>query len=314
MMSNEICSHFKLVPLADGIAAAIATDGGAAICNAGIVDLGGLGIIFDTFLTPQAGRDLRSAGEQLLGRPPELVINSHYHNDHTWGNQVFLPEAQIISSELTRKLFLTEGKLELEDARANASKRLQALHSGLTGQTQEQQDAARMWIGYYKGLVDNLPGLRPQPAALTFTGKLELHGDNRSAVLFEYKDAHTGSDSILHIPSEGLVFVSDLLFTGCHPYLGDGDASHHLAVLNELLELDAERYVPGHGPLGGKQDLRLMADYVEHCLETAEGLRDAGEALEDELNKLTSPPAFRGWALPNFYKVNLRNLVRSQSG
>jgi glyoxylase-like metal-dependent hydrolase (beta-lactamase superfamily II) len=313
-MTTTTSIHFALTPLADGVSAAIAAEGGAAIANAGIIDLGGLAIIFDTFMTPQAAKDLHAAASVLLPHPPQVVVNSHYHNDHTWGNQVFGPEVLLVSSKITRELFLTEGKLELEDARANAARRLQGLQAGLAGQTPQQQAAAQVWIDYFRALVDNLPGLRLHPAGLTFSGRLELHGERRSAVLIEYEGAHTGSDTILHLPSEGLAFVSDLLFVGCHPYLGDGDPLRHLAVIAELLALDAERYVPGHGPVGGKTDLRLLADYIEHCLETAARLPAEQEALESELGKLTPPAVFSGWGLANFYRANLRNLANRKPG
>ena len=43
---------------------------------------------------------------ELTGRQPELVINSHYHNDHIWGNQVFGADTDIISSDETRRMFI----------------------------------------------------------------------------------------------------------------------------------------------------------------------------------------------------------------
>lgn len=60
--------HFRLERLTDGVYVAIASDTGAATCNAGIVDLGDRTLIFDTFLTPRAAKDLRAAAAQLTGR------------------------------------------------------------------------------------------------------------------------------------------------------------------------------------------------------------------------------------------------------
>jgi cyclase len=69
--------HFRLQQLADGVHAAIHIDGGAAISNAGIVDLGDRTLIYDTFLAPQPAEDLRIAAEALTGRPIDAVLNSH---------------------------------------------------------------------------------------------------------------------------------------------------------------------------------------------------------------------------------------------
>ena len=74
--------HFRLQQLAEGVYAVIHIDGGAAIGNAGIVDLGGRTLIYDALFTPQAAEDLRTAAEAVLRRPIDAVINSHWHNDH----------------------------------------------------------------------------------------------------------------------------------------------------------------------------------------------------------------------------------------
>ncbi len=108
--NTTLSRHFTIHELAEGVFAAVATGGGAAISNSGIIDLGNLTVIYDTFLTPQAARDLLAAARYLTGREPEIIINSHYHNDHIWGNQVFSPQAHIISTTETYHLIQTEGK------------------------------------------------------------------------------------------------------------------------------------------------------------------------------------------------------------
>ncbi len=50
--------HFHLTQLADGVYAAMSIPGGGSMCNAGIVNVGECALVFDTFLTPQAGQDL----------------------------------------------------------------------------------------------------------------------------------------------------------------------------------------------------------------------------------------------------------------
>ena len=121
--------HFVMHQLTEGIYAAIAENGSSAICNSGIIDLGGQIVIFDTFLTPQAAMDLRQMAEDIFGRTPQIVVNSHYHNDHIWGNQVFAADSQIISSTRTRELIATAGKEELQWYSANSAQRLESFQS-----------------------------------------------------------------------------------------------------------------------------------------------------------------------------------------
>jgi len=91
--------HFRLQQLAEGVYAAIHREGGGAIGNAGIVDLGDRTLVYDTFIAPQPAEDLRAAAEALTGRPVDTVINSHWHSDHMWGNQVFGQDTDILSTE-----------------------------------------------------------------------------------------------------------------------------------------------------------------------------------------------------------------------
>ncbi|MBM4162577.1 MAG: MBL fold metallo-hydrolase, partial [Ignavibacteria bacterium] len=98
--------HFDLVKLTDGVYAAIETPGGSAVSNAGIVDLGDAALVFDTFMSLQVAKELAGVVEKLLRKPVRYVVNSHYHKDHIWGNQVFVPGATIISSRWTRDALL----------------------------------------------------------------------------------------------------------------------------------------------------------------------------------------------------------------
>src|SRR5713226_1233151 len=81
---------FQLVKVADGVYAAIAKSGGLASGNAGFV-IGDEGVlIFDTFFTPAAIEELIGEIQALTKLPIKFAVNSHYHLDHTGGNQVLV--------------------------------------------------------------------------------------------------------------------------------------------------------------------------------------------------------------------------------
>lgn len=298
-------THFQLHPLAEGVFAAVATNGGSAICNAGIIDLGGQVLVYDTFLTPQAARDLRQAIAGLFGPLPCIVVNSHYHNDHIWGNQVFAAKAPIISSRRTRDLIATEGAVEFEWYSANAAQRLEALRAQYQAADEQQRQELLLWMGEYGGVVEALPELVVCMPNITFDDHLEVHGSRYTAELIAYAGGHTGHDTLLHLPQAGIVFMSDLLFVGFHPYLADGDPAQLLKALRAASQLNANCIVPGHGPVGKPGDLTLMIDYVENCLETARTLVEAGYASESELDQLKVPDRYAHWQLPRFYRTNI---------
>jgi glyoxylase-like metal-dependent hydrolase (beta-lactamase superfamily II) len=298
--------HFVLHSIAEGIFAAIAEDGGSAISNSGLIDLSGQILVFDTFLTPQAAIDLRQLASDMLGRTPQIVINSHYHNDHIWGNQVFAPDAQIVSSARTRDLIATAGMEELQWYLSNSAQLLESLRAQRQNANDEQQQKQLLsWIGYYGGLVEALPHLTVCMPSITFDSRLEIHGAKQTAELITFEGAHTESDIVLHLGQEGIVFMSDLLFVGCHPYLADGDPLQLLKALRELSRLDATCFVPGHGPAGTIDDLKLLIEYVEHCLETARMLVEKGNADKDRITELKITESYQQWQLPQFYQTNI---------
>jgi glyoxylase-like metal-dependent hydrolase (beta-lactamase superfamily II) len=304
--------HFDLQPLAEGVLAAIATFGQSAVCNAGIIDLGGQTLVFDTFLTPQAATDLRQAITHRLGPARCLVVNSHYHNDHTWGNQAFA-DVPILASRRTRALMATAGAEELEWYSANSAARLESLRASYQKADGSQQQEALLWIGEYAGIVEALPDLKVCLPTITFDDRLEIHGSRYSAELLSYEGAHTGHDTALVLPQAGIVFAGDLLFVGCHPYLGDGDPWGLLQALRSLLQLQAAWYVPGHGPVGTVDDVRRLIEYVEHCLATASELLAGEQPAEARVAEIEIPERYAPWWVPSFYRANLRFLCERLS-
>jgi glyoxylase-like metal-dependent hydrolase (beta-lactamase superfamily II) len=306
--------HFALHPLGEDVFAAIAKDGGAAICNSGVIDLGRQVVVFDTFLTPQAALDLRETVVDVLGRAPQIVINSHYHNDHIWGNQVFAPDAQILCSTRTSELIATAGVDELSWYASNSAGQLASHREQYAGATdaQEREDEL-LWMGEYAGVVEALPHLEVCMPSITFKDRLEIHGTKHTADLITYEGGHTGSDTVLYLPDQGIVFMSDLLFVRFHPYLAEGNPVQLLRSLKELSALDAHCFVPGHGPVGGIDDLGLLIGYIEHCLETAQMLVTQDGSDADRVTTVKVPERYQHWRLPQFYRASIRSMCQQLS-
>jgi len=301
-------AHFRIHDLADGVWAAIATDGGAAICNCGIVDLGGQTVVYDTTLTPHAGQDLRAAAETLTGRRVDWAINSHCHNDHTWGN-IAWEETPILASARTRQLMAVEGPEEYRWSLAHAAGKLAAAQQEYEAASAEKRAELLLWLGEYQGIVDALPGLTLRLPDLTFDQRATLHGDRRCAELITFAGGHTGSDTVLFLPQDGVVFASDLLFVGFHPYLGDGEPERLVDALGQMGAWAASTFVPGHGPVGGREDVEQLAAYVERLLDLGATLvAERGTGYADGLESVPVPESFQSWRLGRFFRANLRHV------
>ena len=133
---QKTSTNFTIQNLAPGVWAAIQNDNyGKAICNAGIVDLGDKTLVFDPFMNPQAAKELKEAAEQLTGKPVSLVVNSHFHNDHIRGNQVFDQETNIISTVYTREEIAKVEPGEQEWEARHASSLLKAARQRMSSAT-----------------------------------------------------------------------------------------------------------------------------------------------------------------------------------
>lgn len=305
--------HFKLERLADGVWAAIndTRGGGHAICNAGIIDLGDRTLVFDPFMNLDAADDLLKAAIQLTGRRPAWVVNSHHHNDHVRGNQVFQP-ASIVATERIRHDMLEEEPRQLEWERKNAPGILDMYRKQLAAARSHQSRAdVLLWYAYFEGMVQSGPGIHTTLPNILFTDSLWIHGSRRSMMLKEFRNGHTGSDVVLVLPKEGIVFTGDLFFNDAHPYLGDGDPDSLVGHLSALsADRNMRRFVPGHGQVGDRTALERLTVYVADLQRIVRKGRSHG--LSDAaIQASPMPDAYAGWTFGRrFFEDNLALICR----
>lgn len=305
--------HFQLRKLADGVYVAIQTLSGSAGANAGIIDLGGHTVIFDTFLTPKAASELRAAAETLTDHPVTTVINSHHHIDHCWGNQVFAESTNIIATTATREVIATKGKQEVLWQQENASKNLAEAEKRSKGAAKEKERQQRQQeLHRYQAIVAALPNLTLRLPNMTFDSRLVLYGTQRRAELLTYGPGHTQGDAVLYLPDEGILFAGDLVCAGFHPYLADGDPGEVTRILDIMRKLNPTRVIPGHGEVGEMQIIDDTARYLSTVtemalIELAYKLENPAQ-LDDKIAELAVPKAFAPWSQANYFAANLRFL------
>lgn len=305
--------HFELIQLTDGVYAAIHRIGGQAICNAGIIDLGDRTLIFDTFLSPLAASDLKSSIEALDLSPIRVVVNSHYHNDHIRGNQVFAREANILATADIRKAISLEEPTTIANEKSYAPGRLKTLKSEyLNEQDSLKKQELSMWIGYFEAMIESFPILQTTLPNIIFQDSLHIHGSQRSAKLLSMGRGHTNSDIVLYLPQEKILFASDLLFINMHPYLADGDPDLWIQRLEQLLIMDSEKVVPGHGPVGTKENIRQMILYIRKLENLTRQMVKTGQSI-DAIEQIEAPSPYTQWCFNNFYQINMKFLYKKYS-
>ena len=159
---------------------------------------------------------------------------------------------------------------------------------------------------YYKGLVEDLPGLTVRLPDITFDKSMTIHGRSRTLDLIPYEGAHTANDTVLYLREDRITFMADLLFVDCHPFLGECDAFKLLEALKEIEKTETSIFVPGHGPVGNRDDLKLMMEYITMCLERSRSLVLQGIVTEEQIGKEKLPEKYASWDLSGFFHANLQ--------
>jgi len=223
---------------------------------------------------------------------------------------VFANEAQILSSSHTRQLIAVNSPKEAEWFTANAAQQLASYQSQFKTASDQQRSELLLMMGYYEVLAEVMPHFSLCLPGITFDQRLTLHGTKRTAELINFENGHTASDTVLYLPREGVLFMSDLLFIDFHPYLGDGDPQGQQAALRTLDQMGAKHFIPGHGPLGTRDDLQQLINYIDYCTKIAKALVSEGIGYEDRIAGLKLAERYQSWQLASFFPANISFLCK----
>ena len=137
---------FGLKPVADGVYAAIAKPATKVNCNGAVIVLDDGVMLVDTFSKPSAARALLEQIKTVTPKPVKYVVDTHFHWDHYYCNEVFLNAlptgVQIISSEKTRENIEQRGIPRVKREILEVPKEIDTLKAGLAKATDAQQKAA----------------------------------------------------------------------------------------------------------------------------------------------------------------------------
>ena len=300
--------NFTLQKLGEGVYACINKFGGEAICNAGIIDNGKETIIFDTFLSPDVAEEVVELVEKLGLSPISYVVNSHAHNDHVRGNQVFGENIPIIGTSRTAELieqWESEGiPQEKEYAPALFAQWDSLYRVNRNDPSSRETMRIKMWRSYYRVLAESHLKVRTRIPDLIMEDSLELNGPDRRVVLLTRGTGHTESDVILHLPEDQILFTADLVFYEMHPYLGHGDPDSWLKYLDYMESLDFTTLVPGHGEVCGRDGIANMRSYISDLISLSEELV-ADQVPMDSLSTIPVPDRYTHWWFERFFTANL---------
>lgn len=297
--------YFTLKEVASGVFAAIANPGEGAMSNAGIIDLGNEVLVVDTFTTPKAARALKAVAEELTNKKVKYVFNTHYHGDHTFGNQVFT-DSIIISTPETKELHVEKNKIgDLSTEKNEMAGYLNQLieRLGIEQDLITKQSVTKQLKEMTK-VYESIDELRIVPPNFLFEQKLTIEGERRTVELHCHGGGHTLSDAYLYLPEEKIVFAGDLVLDGVHPPI------YHSNMFMENLErlslLAIDQIVPGHGGIVKREQIDTMIGYFRHLHDTVQRASET----DIQLSSLKVPFEYSDWHGIDRYQINLSTIQK----
>jgi glyoxylase-like metal-dependent hydrolase (beta-lactamase superfamily II) len=277
--------------LGDGLFAWLQPDGGWGWSNAGLVTAGGTSLLVDTLYDLRLTREMLDAMAPITeANPIDAAMNTHANPDHCFGNELLPETAEIYASAATTAEM---GELSPE------------LLAGLK-QAELPPDLAD-FVQHAFGPFE-FEGITLRPPSQTFSGRLELRVGDRPVELIELGPAHTGGDTIVHVPDAGLVFTGDLLFIEGTP-IAWANLSNWIAACDAILALDARVLVPGHGPVTDASGVRDVRHYLTYVREESRKRWEAGmdeQAAADDIDISD----FGDWGDPERIAANVGTAYR----
>src|SRR6185295_4399826 len=238
---------YKFEKIADGVYYAT---GGLGSNNVVIVNDNDV-LIVDTGTTPATARAFVADIKMLTDKPVRYVVNSHWHYDHTDGNQIFGPEVQIIAHDYLRMAMTTFDVLNSEPYKTSTAPYAPAQIDALRKQAADEKAAPRkaeltQQAATAQKVAGDLKELKPTPPNVTYSSKLVLHRGKREIDLLFLGRGHTGGDTVVYLPQEKIVATGDLMESRL-AYMGDAFFDEWITTLEALKKLDWNVDLPGHG-------------------------------------------------------------------
>ena len=180
----------------------------------------------------------------------KFVINTHWHGDHTGGNEnLGKAGAIIVAHENVYKRLSTDQVLVAFDREIPA---------------------------------------RPKEAlpVITFTRDVTFHLNGDELKVFHVENAHTDGDAIIYFTKANAVHMGDTFFNGMYPFIDTehgGSIDGMIAAVGRMLEMidDDTKIIPGHGPLGARAQLQAYHDMLVGVREAIQAEVAAGKSVDE---------------------------------
>jgi len=231
--------------------------------------------------------------------PVKGALDTHYHFDHSMGNSFYGANGVPLWAHAAVAKRIVESYAPIQGADKEAvlgplEKRVKDAKSDAERQhAQGDLNAVTGLFQLANASVIGLPNRPIDPAKLPMT--IDLGG--LAAVLESYP-GHSGTDIIVRVPEQNVVYTGDLLFSGWYPVCFDEKAtvSGWRDTLKKFAAFDKDTlFVPGHGQICGQEGITSLREVFDDIAGQAEKMYKAGVPVEEAQHRYVVPDKFKNF-------------------
>jgi glyoxylase-like metal-dependent hydrolase (beta-lactamase superfamily II) len=300
----NVAENFHVQRLAEGVYAVVRQDPPGMMCdgNSGFI-VGDDGVV--VIDAPEASRVVLAEIRKVTKKPVRVVINTHWHDDHIIGNQVYrdaFPSVRFIAHAATCEYLAGPGQKArqgmIEYAPQGVAQLQKFLASGVGPDGSPLNDEQRASMESDVRLVEHYLEVVPHAEIVLPTevvrDSMTLRQRSREIRILYLGRGHTSGDLVVWLPREQVLFSGDLVVWPI-PLVG-GDQSHvgsWSATLDAMRSLHPRTIVPGHGPVQTDDSyVSLEAALFASVKRQVEDAADEGKNFE-AVRKLVDLSGFR---------------------
>ena len=277
--------------VAEGVYYGTATGSMTTVSNVVVVVNDDDVLIVDPGVTPGAATALVADVKKLTNKPIKYVVDSHYHYDHAFGNQVFGPDVTIIGHDTVRSRLSSPAVLKQRTYLMNSSAAIATRFTQLKRQIAETKDASERAVyerqlAIHQQYADEQPKIKPTPPNSTLSRDMTLYRGSREIQIRFFGRAHTDGDIVVYLPRERMIATGDMI-TSALSYTGDAFVEEWPATLEGVMSLDFDTVLPGHGNVfKGKDHIRNLQAYWRDYYQQVTALQKQGVSPEEAAKRI----------------------------
>jgi glyoxylase-like metal-dependent hydrolase (beta-lactamase superfamily II) len=271
------------------------------LCNGGFVYGKETALVIEGFASPAGAAMQMEALRMVTQVPIRAAVDTHYHFDHSLGNSFYGARSIPIWAHAKVASRIAENYIPMQGMdRAAVLEPFQKRVREAKNETQRQHaqgDVAAMTSVFVlvNSTVLSVPNQPLDPAKLPFS--VDLGG---LTAVFESYPGHSGTDMIVRLPDQKIVFTGDLLFHARYPVAFDEKAtiSGWRATLAKFASYDKDTiFVPGHGQICGQEGVAFFRSVFDDIAGQAEKMYKAGVPVEEAMERYVVPEKFKDWPI-----------------